>query len=124
VAVTFYALNVYPENIKAGLEDDRISKYVTGKFIAFSKNTNRQRGQKLIIKIELKRGIELSRSVRELIKLSIFENLMKLNAEYRKLHNSLGRKAFPVIELVHFGNPAFKILKSKHAWFKQKRIIS
>lgn len=119
VAVTFYALNIYPENIKAGLEDDRVAKQLTGKFVSYTKNINKERDQKLIIMIEMNRNVHLTSSLKELTKLCIFDNLIKLNAEYRKLYHSINHKALPQIQLLPFGDPIFKVRGSKHKWVKK-----
>lgn len=116
VSVTFYALNIYPENIKAGLEDRLISGFITGKFIAQTKSVHQARDQQLIINIELDRNKHLSRGKIKLVKEVIFQHLIKLNSEYRKLHASIGDKAFPFIELLPFGDAMFQVKKSKHRW--------
>lgn len=119
VAVTFYALNIYPENIKAGLEDERISKNVTGKFVAEHKTVNYGKNQKLIIRAELKRGQKISEKVKQEAKNAIVKNLVKLNIEYRKLFASIGDRAYPQIELKAYGDPMFQIRKSKHKWIRK-----
>ena len=119
VAVTFYALNIYPENIKAGLEDRKVAKYLSGKFIAENKTVNRGKDQKLIITVELRQGVRPSKKLETKLRESIFRNFVKLNIEYRKLYASIGTKALPVVNLMSFGNPIFEVRKSKHKWIKR-----
>ena len=119
VATTFYALNIYPENIKAGLENKDVYKFVSGKFIAYTRLFRSGRDQKLFIEVELARGVELSQNLITKIRQSIFDNLTKLNMEYRKLHRSIGVKALPVIILIQFGDPKFVVKKGKHKWSKK-----
>ncbi|MBI2450751.1 MAG: phenylacetate--CoA ligase family protein [Parcubacteria group bacterium] len=119
VSVTFYALNIYPENIKSGLEDDFVSKYLSGKFIASTKSVNKGKNQKLIIKVELARNTEPTENIKELAEQIIFEHLLKLNIEYRKLYSSISKKALPQIELIPFGDPIFQVKKSKHGWVRR-----
>ena len=116
VSVTFYALNIYPENFKAGLEDKLVSSFLTGKFIAQTKAVNRNRDQQLVLNVELQRDDKPSNGKIKLVKEVIFQHLIKLNSEYRKLHASIGDKALPYIELIPFGDPMFQVKKSKHRW--------
>ena len=118
IAVTFYAVNIYPENIKAGLEDDEVWKYTSGKFVAVVNLINDQRIQKLIINVELNRRINPDRELNKLIKKKIIENLLSFNAEYRKLYASIKAKAIPEIRLLKFGDPLFKVKRSKHKWIR------
>lgn len=120
VAVTFYALNIYPENIKAGLEDDRICKYFTGKFVARNKTVNRGKKQKLALALELRKKTSPTVALKTLAQNIIFENLVKLNIEYRKLYSSIGRRALPQIKFRQFGDPMFQVKKSKHQWIEKR----
>jgi phenylacetate-CoA ligase len=108
VAVTFYAINIYPNNIKSGLENKKIAKLVSGKFFAFNKTTFQQKKQKLYIEIELAPRISPKKKILTLIKNSVVENLMKLNIEYRKLCSVLGKSAHPTLRLISFGQKDFQ----------------
>ncbi len=119
VAVTFYGLNIYPENIKAGLEDSSVARYVTGKFITFTKSVNREKSQKLIINAELQRGIAISPRLEKAIRDSIFRNLISLNIEYRKLSSSIAERAHPIIKITKNGSPIFQVRKAKHQWIQK-----
>ncbi len=119
VATTFYALNIYPENIKAGLESKDVYKLVSGKFIAKSSLFYNGRDQKLIIEVELARNVKPSKSIENKIRNNLFDNLIKLNMEYRKLYRSIGSKAIPSLILVSFGDNRFVVKKSKHIWSKK-----
>lgn len=103
VAVTFYALNIYPENIKAGLEHKKISKLVSGQFLAFNKTVKKSKLQKLYIRVELAPKVVPKKELFDLIKKAIMDKFLKLNIEYRKLHSVLGKKAYPNIQLKRFG---------------------
>ncbi len=116
VATTFYALNIYPENIKAGLETNDVAPHVSGKFLIYSKTSNRGRDAKLYVDVECARDIPASRPLARKLAKSIFESLLKLNAEYRKLYRSIGKRALPHVLLSPFGDPKFIVKKSKHRW--------
>ncbi|QQG46423.1 MAG: phenylacetate--CoA ligase family protein [Candidatus Niyogibacteria bacterium] len=119
VATTFYALNIYPENIKVGLERKNVYKFVTGKFIAYTRLFRNGRDQKLFIEVELARGVKPAPKLLAKIRQSVFEGLTSKNMEYRKLNRSIGAKALPNIILAQFGDPRFVVRKSKHKWSKR-----
>ncbi len=116
VSVTFYALNIYPENLKAGLEDDAVLTFATGKYIARTEQSNNFRDQIFYVDVELKQGIKPTEKIREIISSSIFEHLIELNSEYRKLYNSIHEKALPNVRLINHGHEQFVIKKAKHRW--------
>jgi phenylacetate-CoA ligase len=107
--VNFYGLNVFPEHIKAGLEDNIISNFVSGKF-NMKTETDKRHNQKLLINIELQRGVELSKDLSKAILKSIVKNLIELNSEYNKLYKELGgAKASPTIKVFSYGHENFRI---------------
>ncbi len=116
VSTTFYALNIYPENIKAGLEDDQLKAFVSSKFIVRTEMSKNQQEQKLTIAVELAPGVKSSTSIKKLIRTCIFNHLIELNAEYRKLYNSIHKKAMPKILVEEFGQPMFATRSNKIKW--------
>ncbi len=120
VAVTFYALNIYPENIKAAVEQSGLLSKLTGKFIARVESNEDQTVQKLIINFETLENIIVNDNLIEETKSSVFENLTHLNTEYRKLHNAIGDRALPDIEFSNFGHELFKLRKNKQSWIKKQ----
>jgi len=107
VAVTFYALNIYPENIKSGLDDRKIKKFISGQFFAFNRNANHNKKQELCVNVELAQGINPKEKIRKELQVSIVDTLVKQNIEYRKLHSIFGKRAWPRINLVPFGTKHF-----------------
>lgn len=121
ISVTFYALNIYPENIKAGLEDDTITSLVTGKYIAQTKQSKDFKKQTLCIDVELKPRVVPTEKNKKKISDAILKHLIELNTEYRKLFNSIHEKALPIIKLIPHGHEQFITKKAKHKWFNKQR---
>lgn len=119
VLITFYGLNIYPENIKAGLEDSKVLDSVTGKYTVKVDYIKKFCEQKLKISVELKKNILQSDEIKKIITDSIVDNLLKLNTEYRKLFSSIDVRAIPEIILLNNGNDLFIIKKSKHKWVQK-----
>ena len=117
VAVTFYALNIYPEHIRFGLESKKIKKYITGTFFAYTKSLNRGKEETLHIEVELKDKVRPSKTITNYIAQNLFDGLLRTNIEFRKLYNSIGNKVKPRLSLKPYGipqsKPATKALLSK-----------
>lgn len=114
VAATIYGLNIYPENIRSGVTDKRISKLLSGNFIVYKKN--KAKNQKLCVKLELAKNLKLEKKELKLAQKVIMENLLKLNAEFRKLYLSISDKTLLLISAVPYGHKIFKEQKIKGLW--------
>ena len=119
VAVTFYALNIYPENIKAGLENKTTVKYVTGNFFAYNKTVSKNRKQKFYLNVELAQGVKTHKKIMALVQKQVVKALLTMNLEYRKLLSTIGNKALPVIKLVPCGSQQIRA-KGVRVVFYQK----
>ena len=100
VAVTFYALNIYPEHIDAGIKHPALSKLLSGNFRAYNQINKNQKEEELVIELELKESAKTSKTILKKVSGIVAKNLSELNTEYRKLHSSLGTKALPTVRLV------------------------
>lgn len=118
IAVMFYALIIYPQNIKTALEEKNIEKQITGKFIA-EVIIGDNKKQKFCLHIELARGEKESKKFEKKLQKQVVKKLRVVNAEYRKLLDSLGKQAYPRIILHQFGSESFRIKKAKHRWVKK-----
>ena len=63
VAVTFYALKIPPEHIRAGIGNTNIRKFLSGNFFAYNHTFNQSKDQKLYIQLELAQGMKPSRGI-------------------------------------------------------------
>lgn len=115
VAAMFYGLNIYPENIKYGLEVEQLQNYTTGKFIIKTEVNEKTLGQSLHLYVELKPNVLPEEGIKEAIFSSVMMSLNANNSEYHKLHSELKRKVEPLVHLLEFGSPEFKI-GIKHKW--------
>lgn len=97
VAVTFYALNIYPEHIKAGLEKSKNKPHVSGNFFAYTKDSTNHKRQNLYFNVELNSNKNIPEKLSKQIKERLIDTLLKVNIEFRKLHSVLGEKAIPNI---------------------------
>ena len=114
IVTTFYAVNIYPDNIKAGIEDETVRRFVTGKFVAKT-ISKRNLDQQFIIQVELLSGIKPSSDLERSLFKTIISHITQQNAEYRRLRDAIGRKSDPAIQLIENGHEIFKV-GIKHRW--------
>lgn len=115
IATIFYALNVYPENVKYGLENRALQKFVTGKFRLKTIFDDQTQEQTLHLYVELKNKVTPSQAIEKAIMRHVLKSLRTYNSEFNRLHQELQHKAEPVIELIPYESPDFAI-KIKHRW--------
>ena len=117
-SVSLYALNIYVENIKRALESSSIAVHLSGLF-TMSVTQTPDLDQRFELVVELARDevptVELVRT----LTLDAVQTLKRVNAEYAKLHESIGERAVPIITLVRSGDIQ-TIPGRKHKWFKRE----
>ncbi|HYC79984.1 MAG TPA: hypothetical protein VEC17_03070 [Candidatus Binatia bacterium] len=106
VAVTFYALNIYPEHLSIVLNDNKVSKYLTGNYLAYNKELQGHQTQELHFEFELREGVNPSMKLKQMLTETIVKLLSSINTEYRKLSDTIGDKAIPKIQLLKNGKLA------------------
>lgn len=118
LTISFYGLKIYPENIKAGLENKSIKDFVSGKFVIQQKNQSNQ-DQYWEIDLELNKDIRETHEIREKVTKSIMKSLKEKNAEYNALLNAMGKKAHPTIKFFAKGDKKhFNDKSLKQRWKK------
>ncbi|MES2436947.1 MAG: hypothetical protein V4519_02955 [Patescibacteria group bacterium] len=109
VAVTFYALNIFPEHIKSGIEHKKLSKLLSGNYFAYNKTFNKGKSQKLYLQLELAENIDPTIDIIKIARETVVKSLLEKNIEYRKLYSIIKEKALPTIELIKFGDHKFRL---------------
>ncbi|TSC68512.1 MAG: phenylacetate-CoA ligase [Parcubacteria group bacterium Gr01-1014_66] len=104
VAVTFYALNIFPEHIIAGLQHVEVRRMVSGNFAAYTHERKHGKNQELYILVELARGVRSFQRTSQELQSSIVDALMRRNIEFRKLYSIMGARALPHIRCIPFGD--------------------
>jgi phenylacetate-CoA ligase len=100
--VSFYGANVYPENVKIGLEHPEFSNWITGKFVM---DVCEEDGcESLHIIVEMVRAVATNESLPDTIAKSIKAHLLRLNSEFANYVPIA--KQLPNVELRPHGDPA------------------
>jgi len=117
-AVSFYAIKIFPEYVRGGLEIDTLKHQLSGKFTLISGHTNNHRPE-LTVHVELTRNAQPSASLKHQVLNSVQQSLRNRCSEYNFLEQSIGKRATPKIVL-HLKNHSqyFKV------GIKQKWIIN
>ncbi len=108
-AIHLYGVNIYQENIMAGLENSLLFENHTGRF-KFKAIYDEDHNQSLSIKIELKGGVARTRELEQVFAETIVKALRNNTSEYNKLYSSMGEKVTPHIELLDNKTGAFASL--------------
>lgn len=117
LSISFYALNIYVENLKRAFENFVHASFLSGLF-TMSIGHDDNMDQRFDITVELARGVETPDGFLEALKQNAIKILCDLNSEYSKLYAALGARAEPCIKLVHYG----KIQTTpgrKHRWVQR-----
>ena len=117
-SASFYGALIYPEYIKKALAHDSLYPYITGKFTMYTKNDEHE-NQYLEINIEMKQNQKIEPSMRAQIVTLIQETLMEQSAEYKKITESLGKKALPKLTFWSYGHEKYFFGGAKQKWVKK-----
>jgi len=110
--------NIYPENIKLGLQSKRLEKYVTGKFTMI-KRENKNFNEYLEINLELRKGVRRTLNLKKKATELVLGSLRKTNSEFNYLFTTEGDKLTPTIKLYSCENPKYFGPGIKQKWIKK-----
>jgi phenylacetate-CoA ligase len=88
LSTKLYGAIIYPEYVKAGIQDNKLEKYITGKFTMYTQHDKNQ-NEYLEINVELKPGVEESSELATEVQKTIYDALVEQSAEYKYLSNSM-----------------------------------
>jgi phenylacetate-CoA ligase len=117
LSLTFYALNIYIENIKYCLESFPLNEHFSGLY-SMRVNNDERLDQQFEIIVELARGTEPNAELSKKLAEYVAAKLCQVNSEYAKLHSSLGKRADPSITFVTYGE-LDTMPGRKHRWVKR-----
>ena len=111
--ISYFGANIYPENIKVGLEQPVIRDWVTGKFVMeIKEDTDKNRF--LCIAVELAPEIEASEEKKQTIEDSILTQLKRLNSEFANYVPP--EYQTPEVKLLPMGEPEYFPQGVKHRY--------
>lgn len=95
VAVTLYALNIYPDQIASGIPHG----VSTGSYFAYTRKRKGAYSEELIIDVELKEKVRATKEMEVKIASKITEKLLTVSSEFKQLYDRIGSAAVPRIRL-------------------------
>jgi phenylacetate-CoA ligase len=119
LSVKLYGAIVYPEYVKAGLQDQNLEKYITGKFTMFTKHDKNQ-DEYLEINVELKPGTNESDWLSQEVSKSVFSSLIAKSAEYKNNADMVPGKVQPRITFWPHEHPTHFQTGIKQKWVKKQ----
>ncbi|MFT5351612.1 MAG: phenylacetate-CoA ligase, partial [Gammaproteobacteria bacterium] len=99
-----YGAVIYPENIKAILDNSAISDSWTGLFRLVHRHDEEQ-NEVLQLKIELSVGVQVSEELENKYSETVTKGLEKQNTDYRALRKVVGDKALLEVQLYPYRDP-------------------
>lgn len=117
LSISFYALNIYIENVKHALETAATAACLSGLFTMRVGHTP-QMDQRFELTVELARGIHPSEEMGSALATHTADTLRKVNSEYAKLYTSIGERAMPFVRLVRYGE-IDTVPGRKHSWVRK-----
>jgi phenylacetate-CoA ligase len=114
-AVSFYAIKIFPEYARSGIESSSLHNSLSGRFTLISTEDSYHAPQ-LIIHAELNTGVNPTESLERQVFQSVFDSLLSHCSEYSFLENSIGSKAYPKIVLHPKGNSEYFQNGIKQKW--------
>lgn len=116
-SISFYALNIYVENLKRAFENFAQSHSLSGLF-TMSIGHDDNMDQRFDVSVELAHDAVPHDGFLEALKQNTVKILCAVNSEYAKLHATLGSRAEPCIQLVDYGQIQTTPGR-KHRWIKK-----
>lgn len=112
--VKLYGANIYPETIRKVL-NKHFARQLTGKFTA-AINYDEEHNQRLVINIEMKKGIKQTKVLIKLITEEITKRLLKENSEYRSNYKESPNRQKPYIVLWNYESSKYFTPGVKQKW--------
>ncbi|MBP6103597.1 MAG: hypothetical protein KA508_00790 [Gammaproteobacteria bacterium] len=109
VSITFNAVKIYPEQIKASIIDPRIAAFFSGSFRAYMQKDCMNKNR-IHLELELAqdgKSIKITQILEKEISDCIMEHLKKSNSEYRAIHASCPDDTVPVLSFHLYGSSPF-----------------
>lgn len=96
--LVFYAANIYPEHIKAGLDHPEFMNHLTGKFV-MRKEYSKSMDQNLEVHVELRAGAKKIGGLAKKIQRTVLAALHSLNMEYKDASSRIKKNLAPRVKL-------------------------
>ncbi|MBE9213588.1 phenylacetate--CoA ligase family protein [Plectonema cf. radiosum LEGE 06105] len=114
--ISYFGANIYPENIKVGLEQPLISDWVTGKFV-MQIQEDADKNSFLSVIVELAPQVEASEEKKQTVADSILTQLKRLNSEFANYVPS--EYQTPRVELLPMGESEYFPQGVKHRYTRK-----
>ena len=103
VAVTFYALNIFPEHLRTAIAKGVGMRFFDGSFSAYNRTSADNKVERLYIRVGLRPGARPNAATKEKMTENIVKELCRCNIEFRKLYSTIGKRAIPAVHFIESG---------------------
>lgn len=114
--VSYYGANIYPENVTVGLEQPELMRWLSGKFVLETRESD-DGDKTLHIAVELLPDIVANETLTPVIAASIRQELLRLNSEFA--HYTPAERQTPEVTLHVFADPEYFPVGVKHRYTRK-----
>jgi phenylacetate-CoA ligase len=118
LSTKLYGAIIFPEYVKAGLQNSDLEKYITGKFTMYTQHDDHQ-NEYLEINIELKPGITESDWLMTEVQKAVSESLLEKSAEHKNNAHMMPGRVEPRIVFWPHEHPTHFQTGIKQKWVKK-----
>lgn len=119
-SVSYFAFTIYPDFIRRPLQDDRLSRKVTGKF-AMHVDYSREGRQHLNVNVELMAGVTATETLRVRVQQCLHDSLLRESSEYHETHRMVGDVVKPTVHLHAYEHPDYFRPGIKQQWVVKEK---
>ncbi len=115
LSTKLYGAIIYPEHVKAGLQDRSLEDLITGRFTMTTEH-DAEHNEYLEVNIELKPGVKDGESLRAVLIEGIVKSLTASSGEYKNNHVNMGDRVHPRVVLWPHEHPTYFNPSGKQKW--------
>lgn len=116
--IVYRGANIYPEEIRAALDNPVLAKWVTGKFTAV-KSEEENMKQALHIHVEMKVRVRPSNEAQKKVLEVLIAEFRSRNSEFNNNYTNDADSSTPNVVLHHHGDPEYFAAGGKQKWVKK-----
>ncbi|MBI2047682.1 MAG: phenylacetate--CoA ligase family protein [Parcubacteria group bacterium] len=117
-AIIIRGVNIYAEEVRHALQNEKLEEFITGKF-SMERREDKRMNEYFEVNVELKNGINATPNLEKQVQEIVVETLRKINSEYNDQYQSVPHLMSPPIILWPYQHPTHFKVGGKQKWVKK-----
>ena len=113
--VSYHGVNIFPGLLSDAITESEFNSVLTGRF-SLTKNMNDYFVDRLIVKMELREGLEVSDQLTEGVLTFLTQSLCTISSEYKCLYQTKTEDVVPILTLFEYRTGQFQKVSHKEKW--------